>query len=245
MKDFIVIKIGGVAAQQLSIGFLSQIKDWQDAGKHLVIVHGGGFAINRLMEENKVSIKKVKGLRVTSQSDMKLVSQALLDIVGKDLSEKLTQSGLANLQLTSQLRQLIRADFLDKDTYGYVGEVTSIQRAPVLEVLNEGKIPLLASLGYSKEGDMLNINADYLATATAAALAAEKLILLTDVKGVLENGQVLPELTVDQIPKRIISGVITGGMIPKIESAAKTVELGVAQVLIGDGLTEGTLIHKG
>ena len=245
MSEIIVIKIGGVASQQLTSSFIEQLKTWKDAGKAIVIVHGGGFAINRLMEENQVPIKKVKGLRVTSQSDMKLVSQALLDIVGKDLSEKLTQSGLANLQLTSQLEQLIRADFLDKDTYGYVGEVTSIQTAPLLELLHEGKIPLLASLGYSQNGDLLNINADYLATAVAAALAAEKLILLTDVKGVLEKGQVLPELTIDQVPEKIADGVITGGMIPKIESAAKTVEAGVVQVLIGDDLTKGTLIHKG
>lgn len=245
MSKIIVIKIGGVASQQLDSSFIEQLKAWKAAGKALVIVHGGGFAINRLMEEKQVPIKKVKGLRVTSREDMTLVSHALLDIVGKDLSDRLTQAGLENLQLKSQLRQLVRADFLDKATYGYVGEVTDIDTAPLLELLKDKKIPLLASLGYSQKGDLLNINADYLATAAAAALAAEKLILLTDVKGVLENGRVLPELTIGQIPEKIAKGVITGGMIPKIESAAKTVQAGVSQVLIGDDLTKGTLIHKG
>lgn len=245
MSEIIVIKIGGVASQQLDSRFIEQLKAWKAAGKALVIVHGGGFAINRLMEEKQVPIKKVKGLRVTSREDMTLVSHALLDIVGKDLSDRLTQAGLENLQLKSQLRQLVRADFLDKATYGYVGQVTGICTAPLLEVLQEKKIPLLASLGYSQKDDLLNINADYLATAAAAALSAEQLILLTDVKGVLEKGRVLPDLTLEQIPEKIASGVITGGMIPKIESAAKTVQAGVAQVLIGDGLTEGTLVHTG
>ncbi|EHJ51928.1 acetylglutamate kinase [Streptococcus macacae] len=244
MKDIIVIKIGGVASQQLGADFLSQIKNWQEAGKHLVIVHGGGFAINKLMKENQLPIKKINGLRVTSKEDMVLVSRALLDLVGKHLQDKLTQAGVASKQLRTEIKNTVRADFLDKKTYGYVGDVTSIDETVLKALLNDGLVPILASLGYSKEGKMLNINADYLATAAAAALTADKLILMTDVKGILENGSVLDLLKIKHIQEKMKAGVITGGMIPKVESAVKTVKAGVRQVLIGDNLQTGTIIAE-
>ena len=103
-------------------------------------------------------------------------------------------------------------------------------------------LPVLASLGYSKDGELLNINADYLATAVAVALEAEKLVLMTDVKGVLENGVVLDSLTSTEFQEKIDQGIITGGMIPKIESAVNTVLAGVGEVLIGDNLVTGTSI---
>lgn len=244
MSQTIVIKIGGVASQQLSQDFLNQIKLWVEAGHQLVIVHGGGFAINKLMEDHKVPVQKINGLRVTSQSDMKLVSKALLDIVGKGLEEKLHQAGLDSVQLRSDLEQVVEADFLDRETYGYVGQVEQIHSSDLKEKLADGRLPLLASLGFTTEGEMLNINADYLATAVAVALSADKLILMTDVKGVLENGQVLERLKLDDIQSKIDKQVITGGMIPKIESAAKTVSAGVGQVVIGDNLNSGTIIEE-
>ena len=244
MKETIVIKIGGVASQQLSLDFIAQVKAWKEAGKHLVIVHGGGFAINKLMKDHKVAVKKIDGLRVTSKSDMVLVERALLDIVGKDLTKKLNQSGVDSVQLLSDLEKVVEAEFLDQETFGYVGEVRHIQSAYLEQMLSDDMIPVLASLGYSKDGELLNINADYLATAVATALSADQLILMTDVKGVLENGAVLDSLSVQAVQEKIDQGVITGGMIPKIESAAKTVQAGVGQVLIGDNLTSGTWIGK-
>lgn len=244
MKETIVIKIGGVASQQLSLDFIAQVKAWKEAGKHLVIVHGGGFAINKLMKDHKVAVKKIDGLRVTSKSDMVLVERALLDIVGKDLTKKLNQSGVDSVQLLSDLEKVVEAEFLDQETFGYVGEVSHIQSAYLEQMLSDDMIPVLASLGYSKDGELLNINADYLATAVATALSADQLILMTDVKGVLENGAVLDSLSVQAVQEKIDQGVITGGMIPKIESAAKTVQAGVGQVLIGDNLTSGTWIGK-
>lgn len=242
MKDTIVIKIGGVASQNLSQDFLAQVKKWKDAHKNLVIVHGGGYAINKLMEDNQVPIKKINGLRVTSQSDMKLVSYALLHMVGENLTKKLNQSSIDSIQLLSNIKRVVTADFLDKETYGYVGDISHIQ-TPILEqLLDNQMLPVLASIGYSKEGDMLNINADYLATAVAIALNAEKLVLMTDVKGVLENGEVLDSLTSKEFQEKIDQGNITGGMIPKIESAVNTVLAGVGEVLIGDNLVTGTSI---
>ena len=123
--------------------------------------------------------------------------------------------------------------------------MSSIKSDILNQMIDYGMVPVMASLGYSKDGELLNINADYLATAVAEALSAEKLVLMTDVKGVLDNGQVLDYLSTSQIKEKIDSGVITGGMIPKIMSALQTVKSGVKEVLIGDNLLTGTIIKEG
>lgn len=242
--EYIVIKIGGVASKQLTPEILTKLSEWQQAGQKIIIVHGGGFAINQLMEEHDIPIHKVNGLRVTSQSDMRLIKEALVDIVGKNLAGELTQVGLPAYQVIDELSDLVRADFLNQEVYGFVGEVKNITNQTLVVLLAQGKIPLIPSLGYSEQGDLLNINADYLARAVAISLGAKKLILMTDVKGVLENGQVLNHLNIEDVQKKIDSGVITGGMIPKIQSAVQTVEFGVEQVIIGDNLTDGTIIKE-
>ena len=175
---------------------------------------------------------------------MALIKEALVDIVGKNLASQLTQAGFPIYQVVDELPDLVHADFLDQEIYGYVGEVKSITNQTLVALLSQGKIPLIPSLGYSEQGDLLNINADYLARSVAISLGAKKLILMTDVKGVLENGQVLNHLNIVDVQKKIDSGVITGGMIPKIQSAVQTVESGVDQVIIGDNLTDGTIIKE-
>ena len=229
MKDVIVIKIGGVAAQKLSDKFIKQMQDWIAAGKKIVIVHGGGLVINQLMKERQLPTRKIKGLRVTAKSDLPIIEQALLGQVGRTLTQELNDS----------------ADFIDKDLYGYVGQVKVIQTAYLEQLLAEDIVPVLASLGGNAAGEFLNINADYLAAAVASSLQAEKLILMTDIEGVLEDKKVLPRLLTSQVSKKIQTGVIKGGMIPKIESAVQTVLSGVGQVLIGDNLLTGTLIAEG
>ena len=241
---YIVIKIGGVASKQLTPEILTKLSEWQRASQKIIIIHGGGFGINQLMEENNIPIHKVNGLRVTSQSDMALIKEALVDIVGKNLAGELTTAGLPAYQLVDELPDLVHADFLDQETYGFVGEVKNITNQTLVKLLSQGKIPLIPSLGYSEQGDLLNINADDLARAMSISLGAKKLILITDVKGVLENGQVLEHLNLVDVQKKIDSGVITGGMIPKIQSAVQTVESGVEQVIIGDNLTDGTIIKE-
>lgn len=244
LTEYIVIKIGGVASKQLTPEILTKLSEWQQAGQKIIIVHGGGFAINQLMEEHDIPIHKVNGLRVTSQSDMGLIKEALVDMVGKNLAGQLRQAGLPAYQVIDELPDLVHADFLDQETYGFVGEVSHITNQTLVALLAQGKNPLIPSLGYSEQGDLLNINADYLARAVAISLGAKKLILMTDVKGVLENGQVLEHLNLVDVQKKIDSGVITGGMIPKIQSAVQTVESGVEQVIIGDNLIDGTIIKE-
>ena len=194
--------------------------------------------------EHDIPIHKINGLRVTSQSDMALIKEALVDMVGKNLAGQLTTAGLPAYQVVDGLSDLVHADFLNQEVYGFVGEVENITNHTLVALLAQGKLPLIPSLGYSEQGDLLNINADYLARAVAISLGAKKLILMTDVKGILENGQVLEHLNLVDVQKKIDSGVITGGMIPKIQSAVQTVESGVEQVIIGDNLTDGTIIKE-
>ena len=245
MKDVIVIKIGGVAAQKLSTKFIKQMQAWIAAGKKIVVVHGGGLVINQLMKERQLPTRKVKGLRVTAKSDLPIIEQALLGQVGRTLTQELNDSDIESLQLVSHLGKTVSADFIDKDLYGYVGQVKAIQTAYLEQLLAADMVPVLASLGENDAGELLNINADYLAAAVASSLQAEKLILMTDIEGVLEDKKVLPQLLTSQVSKKIQTGVIKGGMIPKIESAVQTVLSGVGQVLIGDNLLTGTLIAEG
>ncbi|MGT2907102.1 acetylglutamate kinase [Streptococcus dentiloxodontae] len=242
MSTIIVIKIGGLASQKLSHDFVNQLKDWQAAGQQIVIVHGGGFAITETLEAAGVVTRKVNGLRVTAKEDMNLISYALLDLVGKGILETLSEAELEAKQI--DLQSTVEAVFLDQAVYGYVGQVSKLNPEAIKDSLNQGQIPVLASLGYSTEEELLNINADYLATAVAVELAASKLILMTDVKGVLENNRVLAQLSTKDAAEKIAVGVIRDGMIPKIESAVKTVEAGVQQVVIGDSLTAGTSIIR-
>ncbi|MGT2929462.1 acetylglutamate kinase [Streptococcus dentasini] len=244
MSNTIVVKIGGQASQRLDEAFIKQVQEWIRADKSLVIVHGGGYMISQLMEQAQIPIETVDGLRVTPARAMPLVEAGLIDYVGKHLADSLTQSGLMVKQIVDHLPQLVEADFLDKSKYGYVGQVTKVHVHILEGVLATGAIPLVPSLGYQLDGSSLNINADYLATSIAIALQAEKLILLTDVPGIKEEGQLLDTLLTNDIQEKVAHNVITGGMIPKVQSAAKTVAAGVAQVMIGDNLTKGTIIKE-
>ena len=170
MKDVIVIKIGGVAAQKLSDKFIKQMQEWIAAGKKIVVVHGGGLVINQLMKERQLPTRKVKGLRVTAKSDLPIIQQALLGQVGRTLTQELNDSDIESVQLVSHLGKTVSADFIDKELYGYVGDVTAIQTAYLEQLLDADIVPVLASLGENAAGDLLNINADYLAAAVASSL---------------------------------------------------------------------------
>lgn len=245
MNDIIVIKVGGVAAQELSTSFIKQVKYWIENGKKIILIHGGGVVINQLLLERQLPSRKVKGLRVTSKAALPIIQQALLDIVGLDLTQQFNQADIDSIQLVSHLGKTVSADFIDKSTYGYVGQVTDIHSGYLEQLLDDHIVPILASLGQNADGQLLNINADYLAAAVAKKFQAEKLILMTDTQGILENKKVLPQILTSQVPQKIQKGIIKDGMIPKIESAVQTVLSGVNQVWIGNSLSTGTLIAEG
>lgn len=241
--EYIVIKIGGVASKQLTPEILAKLSEWQQAGQKIVIVHGGGFAINQLMEENHIPIHKVNGLRVTGQSDMALIKEALVDIVGKNLADELTTAGLPAYQLVDELSDLVHADFLDQETYGFVGEVKNITNQTLVSLLSQGKLPLIPSLGYSEQG-IFSILMPITLPEQWRLVQVLKTYPSDRCQGRFRKWSGFGAAEFCGRSEKIDSGVVTGGMIPKIQSAVQTVQAGVEQVIIGDNLTDGTIIKE-
>lgn len=244
MEDVIVIKLGGIAAKKLNPEFMETLKTWKAAGKKIVIVHGGGYLIDELMSMRQLEVQKIDGLRVTTPKTVACVDKALREMMGPKLSKNLNQAGIEALQINQGLDRIVEADFLNQSVYGYVGQVTNIKTAYLCQIMEDGLIPILPSLGMTRDGQILNINADDVASHIAVALQADELIMMTDVPGVKEVGAVLSQLTVADVFAKIKTGVITGNMIPKVQGAIQAVEAGVGRVCIGQMLKGGTRILR-
>ncbi|MGT2667379.1 acetylglutamate kinase [Streptococcus rifensis] len=245
MKEIIVIKLGGVAATSITPKFIKIVKEWQSQGKQIVIVHGGGFVIDDLMANCQLPIEKQDGLRVTSKKAMICVEQGLCQIVGPSLTQTLNDADLDALQIYQKLPQILNVDYLDQVRYGQVGTVTGVSLDYITKLLDQGIIPVLPSMGQTEDGEWLNINADDVASQLAVGLQAEQLIMMTDVAGVKESGNILEQLTPQDVTQKIDSGIITGNMIPKVLGATQAVLSGVGRVSIGQTLYGGTHVLKG
>ena len=243
MKNIIVIKLGGIAIENLNDAFIQQIKAWHLENKKIIIVHGGGQVISDLLTKNNHSTIKIYGMRVTAKNDLPIIYDALINIVGHQLLERLKESNLEFFQFKEKIKELVSAEFLNKNIYGYVGKVKEINTMLLEKMLSRDIIPIITSLGVNEQGEYLNVNADHLATAIAKKLKVEKLVYMTDVPGVIEKDKTLATLTINEAKTKIENKIITGGMIPKIESAIQTLESGVESILIANNLQKGTIIR--
>lgn len=243
MKNIIVIKLGGIAIENLNDAFIQQIKAWHLENKKIIIVHGGGQVISDLLTKNNHSTIKIDGMRVTAKNNLPIIYDALINIVGHQLLERLKESNLEFFQFKEKIKELVSAEFLNKNIYGYVGKVKEINTMLLENILSRDIIPIITSLGVNEQGEYLNVNADHLATAIAKKLKVEKLVYMTDVPGVIEKDKTLATLTIKEAKTKIENKIITGGMIPKIESAIQTVESGVESILIANNLQKGTIIR--
>ncbi|PTF02725.1 acetylglutamate kinase [Staphylococcus epidermidis] len=243
MKNIIVIKLGGIAIENLNDAFIQQINAWHLENKKIIIVHGGGQVISNLLTKNNHSTIKIDGMRVTAKNDLPIIYDALINIVGHQLLERLKESNLEFFQFKEKIKELVSAEFLNKNIYGYVGKVKEINTMLLEKMLSRDIIPIITSLGVNEQGEYLNVNADHLATAIAKKLKVEKLVYMTDVPGVIEKDKTLATLTINEAKKKIENKIITGGMIPKIESAIQTLESGVESILIANNLQKGTIIR--
>lgn len=243
MKNIIVIKLGGIAIENLNDAFIQQIKAWHLENKKIIIVHGGGQVISDLLTKNNHSTIKIDGMRVTAKNDLPIIYDALINIVGHQLLERLKESNLEFFQFKEKIKELVSAEFLNKNIYGYVGKVKEINTMLLEKMLSRDIIPIITSLGVNEQGEYLNVNADHLATAIAKKLKVEKLVYMTDVPGVIEKDKTLATLTIKEAKTKIENKIITGGMIPKIESAIQTLESGVESILIANNLQKGTIIR--
>ena len=237
----VVIKYGGNAmiSQELREAVISDIILLNLVGVHVVVVHGGGPEISAMLRKIGKESHFVDGLRYTDGETMDIVQQVLCGKVNKDLVATLNRRGGRALGLCGMDAGLFQARMLD-EKYGLVGEIVQVSPAPVEDSLKEGYIPVVSTVAQGVDGEnAYNINADTAAAKLAVALKAEKLLLLTDVRGLLRDPQdestLLPEVALSDVPLLMKEGVIQGGMIPKVGCCVEAVRSGVRDAVILDG----------
>jgi acetylglutamate kinase len=236
----IVLKYGGSAMSDpaLRASFARDVVLLKFIGLRPVIVHGGGPQIGRILERLGVQSTFVDGLRVTDDQTMDVVEMVLGGTVNREIVALIQQAGGRAIGLTGNDGDMIRVTRRtspDRDL-GRVGQVRGVDPAPISAVADAGYVPVIAPIGVDDDGVTHNVNGDEAAGAVAEALHAEKLILLTDVEGVLDGqGALIPQLTIEQARKHIAEGTIRGGMIPKIECCISALEAGVGRTHIIDG----------
>ena len=267
----VVIKFGGHAmGEQASIeAFARDIVFLQQVGAKPVVVHGGGPQIGSMLARLEMESNFIDGLRVTDQQTISIVEMVLAGAINKSLVASISAAGGMSVGISGKDGNLIIAKKLShrtKDTdsaienlvdLGYVGIPDKVDKQVLDALLGVNMIPVVAPLGLGADGQTYNINADTAAGSIASALNASRLLMLTDVDGVLDdNGKLIPRLSIAQAKQLILNGVIKGGMIPKVETCIQAVQSGAGAAVILDGrkkhavlvelFTEhgiGTMIH--
>ena len=245
----VVVKYGGNAMinEQLKQQVMEDIVLLWLIGVRIVLVHGGGPEINELMNRLGKKAEFVNGLRVTDRETVDIVQMVLADKVNKTLVNLLEMKGGKAIGLSGMDGRLIEAEIKD-EKLGYVGNITKIHIKPVLDLLEKGYIPVISTLGCDKQGNTYNINGDTAAAYIAGALNAERLFMMTDIAGLLKNKDdpttLIPEIRTDEIPSLMEEGVISGGMIPKVECCMEAIDKGVKNVIIMDGRVPHSILME-
>ncbi len=238
-----VIKLGGSTLEGLNDDFFDNFKKLQESGVELIITHGGGPAINRELATRDIESHTLNGIRVTSEAAMDVVQSTLIGNVNPALVHELTTAGIAAVGLNGFDGQLLVADFLDKDIYGFVGEIQSVNTSLLEALIAAGIVPVIACVGANLKGQALNINGDTVASEVALAVGAESLLLVTDVSGIRIQGDYQTEVTPSLITQWIEEGHIYGGMIPKVQGAIDCLNAGIPSVqIVGDTLVGTTIL---
>lgn len=241
----IVVKIGGVASDNLTKNFFEQIEAWQSEGHEVIMVHGGGYYITEMMDRLNIPVTIKDGLRVTTEQALKITQMVLIGQVQPTITTLFQQQGFATIGLNASSDNMIQGTFIDQEKLGYVGKITEVNPTAIESVLHKKYIPIIAPLGMTSCGQWLNVNADDTACKIAEAVEAEALYLLTDVPGVKQDGEWLENISCSEVEHLKSEKVITGGMIPKLDSAISALENGVAEVHITNCIEKaGTIITK-
>tara|TARA_A100001011_G_C14240811_1_gene813168 strand:- start:158 stop:1069 length:912 start_codon:yes stop_codon:yes gene_type:complete len=250
----VVIKLGGnvMADQNLKSSFANDVTWLKSVGINPVVIHGGGPQIENLLTQLGKEAKFVNGLRVTDSETMDIVEMVLAGKVNKELVELINQSGGRAVGLTGQDGSMLRAKkkLLDikekvdkKFDIGHVGDIEKVDPKILLSLVKDDFIPVVAPIATGINGETYNINADVVAGKLAEVLQAEKLVLITNTPGVLDlHGELITGLTAKEIDKLIINNSISGGMLPKINSALEAAKSGVESVHIIDGRVSNCLL---
>ena len=245
----VVVKYGGNAMinEQLKQQVMEDIVLLWLIGVKVVLVHGGGPEINELMSKLGKKAEFVDGLRVTDKETVDIVQMVLAGKVNKTLVNLLEMNGGKAMGISGMDGRLIEARIKD-EKLGYVGEITKINISPVTDLLEKGYIPVVSTLACDKNGNTYNINGDTAAAHIAGALGAERLIMMTDIAGILKNkddpSTLIPEVTISEAAKLYENGVISGGMIPKVDCCIDAIHNGVKNVIIMDGRVPHSILME-
>ena len=245
----VVVKYGGNAMidENLKQQVMEDIVLLWLIGVKVVLVHGGGPEINDLMNRLGKKAEFVDGLRVTDKETVDIVQMVLAGKVNKTLVNLLETKGGKAMGISGMDGQLILADFKD-ERLGYVGEIKKVNIQPVTDLLEKGYIPVISTVGCDMNGNTYNINGDTAAAHIAGALAAERLIMMTDIAGILRDkddpSTLIPEVTVDEAAELRKEGIISGGMIPKVECCVEAIKHGVENVIIMDGRVPHSILME-
>jgi acetylglutamate kinase len=248
-QQVVVVKFGGHAMgdADLAAAFAQDIVLLKQSGVNPIVVHGGGPQIAGMLKRLQLKSEFVHGLRVTDKPTVEVVEMVLAGLINKDIVTAINRQGGkavgisgkdANLMIARKITEMPdpQSNLMQAVDIGYVGDPAEVNPHIVEVISRSDLIPVVAPVGISREGETLNINADTFASALAARMKAKRLLLLTDVAGVLDKkGTLIEQLSIEEARKLIRDGVISGGMIPKVEGCIEVVEAGVEAVTILDG----------
>jgi acetylglutamate kinase len=245
----VVVKYGGNAMinEQLKQQVMEDIVLLWLIGVKVVLVHGGGPEISDLMKRLGKESKFVDGLRVTDEETVDIVQMVLAGKINKTLVNLLEMKGGKAMGISGMDGRLIEAKMKD-ERLGYVGDITRIHIKPVLDLLEKGYIPVVSTLGCDRQGHAYNINGDTAAAYIAGALQAERLIMMTDIAGILKDkddpASLIPEINLSEAENLYHEGIISGGMIPKVECCVTAIKQGVKKVIIMDGRVPHSILME-
>ncbi len=244
----IVVKYGGAAMKEESLRqqVIRDVVFMSSVGVRPILVHGGGPEINTWLGKLNIEPQFINGLRVTDAATMEVVEMVLVGRVNKQIVEMINQEGGSAVGLCGKDGNLVRARPQGNEAIGFVGEVSSIDTRLIETLIKAGHIPVISSVACDETGQAYNINADTVAGELAAALGAEKLILLTDIAGILEDyknpDSLIRSLGIQQARELIEKGIVSGGMIPKVQCCVRSLAQGVRAAHIVDGRVPHSLL---
>ena len=240
-----VVKYGGSAQidDTLKNDFVRDIALLQLVGCKVVVVHGGGKKINSYLDRLHIKSEFVDGLRVTDKEAMEIVEMVLSGNINKEITALLNKNGARAIGVSGKDANLLKARILNNGKYGFVGEIERVNTYVLNGLLENGLIPVVAPVATDDEANSYNINADLCASKIASALKAERVIFLTDTRGILDkDGNLISKLNEANITALKEDGTINGGMIPKVDAALECVKNGVANAHILDGRLPHSLL---
>lgn len=247
--ETIVVKYGGNAMlnEKLKAAVMSDIVLMQLVGINVVLVHGGGPEISSMLNRVGIESEFRNGMRVTTEETMEIVQQVLAGKVNKSLTQHLNKSGGKAVGLCGLDANMLMAEkLITGDDLGFVGEITEVNPDIIKDSISNGYVPVIATVAGDRKGNVYNINADLAAAQIAAKIGAKKLILMTDIRGLLrdkdDEESLISVVNVSEVSQLKREGIIGGGMIPKIDCCVEAVRQGVSRAHIIDGRIEHSIL---